>query len=150
MSPTLTPPERVLQAEPDEREGMSALRELLESSAQHETGTFVIGPDGERLALPATAFAALQAVAEAMASGQTITLIPHGQELTTQQAADLLHVSRPHLVKLLERGALPFHKVGTHRRVNMEDLLAYREVRTEERRRQLDELTRLGDEIGYL
>jgi excisionase family DNA binding protein len=150
MTATLRPPERLLHAEPEERDSMAALRDLLASVAEGTGVTRLLGPNGEQIELPAAAFEALQAVAQAMAAGQTITLIPHDQELTTQQAADLLHVSRPHLVKLLERGDLPFHRVGTHRRVLMEDLLAYRARRAQERRRQLDELTRLSDELGYL
>jgi excisionase family DNA binding protein len=150
MTETLTPPERLLHAEAAERDVMAALRDLLATAAESEGVTRVTGPNGETIDLPAPAFEALQAVAQAMASGQTITLIPHDQELTTQQAAEILHVSRPHLVKLLERGDLPFHKVGTHRRVRMQDLIAYRGIRAEERRRQLDELTRLSDELGYL
>ena len=74
-----------------------------------------------------------------------------GKELTTQEAADLLHVSRPHLVKLLDEGTIDHYKVGTHRRVRIEDVLAYRERRATVRREKLDELTRLSEELegGY-
>ncbi|MGO9749926.1 MAG: helix-turn-helix domain-containing protein, partial [Solirubrobacteraceae bacterium] len=111
----------------------------------------LIGPDGEILELPPSAFYALKAIVQAMANGQTITLLPHGKELTTQQAAEILHVSRPHLVKLLNEGALPFHRVGTHRRIRIEDVLAYRAARASTRRGKLDELARLSEEIpgGY-
>ena len=86
-----------------------------------------------------------------MARGQTITLVPHGEELTTQEAADLLHVSRPYLIRLLAEGVLPHHRVGTHRRLLVEDVLAYRERRAVERRRQLRELTQLSEAVpgGY-
>jgi excisionase family DNA binding protein len=150
MNGPLPPPERLLHGEPDERDSAGALRDLLESVAEGAGEFRLLGPDGEEVELPATALEALRSVAQALAAGQTITLIRHDRELTTQQAADLLQVSRPHLVKLLERGDLPFHKVGTHRRVRAEDLLAYRARRAEERRRQLDELTQLSDELGYL
>jgi len=86
-----------------------------------------------------------------MARGQTMTLVPHGKELTTQEVADLPHVSRPHLVKLLDEGSVPHHKVGTHRRVRVEDVLDYRERRGAIRRTKLDELARMSEELegGY-
>ena len=75
----------------------------------------------------------------------------HGQELTSQEAAGLLGVSRPHLIKLLDRGELPFHRVGTHRRIRIEDVLEYRERRRAERKAGLDELARLSEHLpgGY-
>jgi excisionase family DNA binding protein len=72
-------------------------------------------------------------------------------ELTAQEAADLLHVSEPHLVKLLDAGTLPHRQVGTDRHVRLKDALAYREQRAETRREKLDELTHLSEELpgGY-
>lgn len=86
-----------------------------------------------------------------MADGRSITLVPHDKELTTQEAADILHVSRPHLIKLLDRGDFPFHRVGTHRRIRIEDVLTYRDRRDAERSAALDELTKLSEELpgGY-
>lgn len=82
------------------------------------------------IGLPDAAFEALKLIVHALARGQTITIIPHDKELTAQAAADLLHVSRPDVIKLLEAGELPFHRVGTHRRIRLEDVIAYRERRT--------------------
>ena len=82
-----------------------------------------------------------------VASGKAVTLVPAGVMLTTQRAADILGVSRPHLSKLLKTGKIPFVPVGAHRRVRYADLMAYMDHRDAVRQAALDDLARLGQEF---
>ena len=98
--------------------------------------------------LPASLGVFLLDALEGMASGSSVAVIRKDTELTTQQAADLLNVSRPFLVGLLESGAIPFHKVGTHRRVRSDAVLRYKNTTDAARRRALDELAADAQELG--
>jgi excisionase family DNA binding protein len=111
-----------------------------------EPTTTLSGPNGEHLVLPPEVFEVLRGVVEALASGQAVTVAPVHQRLTTQEAADLLGVSRPTLVKLLEAGEIPFEQPGRHRRVRLVDVLAYRERASRERRAALDRMVDIADE----
>lgn len=79
--------------------------------------------------------------------GEGVTFVPIQKRMTTQQAADVLNISRPHFVKLLEEGVLPFEKIGRHRRVLARDLFAYKRARDEERENALNELLRADGEL---
>ena len=100
------------------------------------------------VAIPLAALTILTDVLAELANGNAVTVVPHHAELTTQQAADLLNVSRPHLVQQLEKGELPFHKVGTHRRIKMVDLMTYRRRTQENSRTALQELADQAQELG--
>lgn len=103
--------------------------------------------DGHDLILPREALALLRDLLANMAQGNGVTIVPMHAELTTQQGADLLNVSRPYFVGLLETGKIPFRKVGTHRRVLYEDLIAYKKKRDKESEELLDELTRQAQDL---
>jgi excisionase family DNA binding protein len=94
-----------------------------------------------------------QAVLELLthiARGEMVTVVPYSAVLTTQEAADLLNVSRPFLTRLLDAGEIPHHRVGTHRRIRAEDLHTYKEQRDGKRGRALRELQRLGQEFDAI
>lgn len=107
--------------------------------------------DGADIELPAAAVQLLVHLLAQMAEGNAITLMPIHAELTTQQAADLLGVSRPFLVKELDDRKIPYRKVGTHRRVLFKDLMEYKEKMDAKRNEILDELTKQAQELdmGY-
>ncbi len=99
------------------------------------------------LDLPVGAVAMLMKILEAMASGRGVTLVPENAEMTTVEAAEILNVSRPFLIKLLDDNVLPHRKVGKHRRIRMEDVMAYKSKIDQEREVVLDELAREAQEI---
>lgn len=108
----------------------------------------LVALNGDTLEVPEPIFKVLLEIIPLMAQGHSIGLVPLHKELTTQQAADLLNVSRPFLVKLLDQGAIPHTKTGTHRRVLFEDVMEYKRRRSRERKEALDALTALGEKYG--
>jgi excisionase family DNA binding protein len=146
---TLTPEDRQLAQESSRK-----LARLLAARKARKRFHVSIVPDDtpeEALPIPLPAFRMLTAILTEMAKGNAVTLMPVHAELTTQEAADLLHVSRPFLVGQLEKGAIPYRKVGTHRRVLFRDLMAYKHAMDGKRLQALDELTAQAQELdmGY-
>jgi len=107
--------------------------------------------DHEVVSLPGSALQLLNVILAHMAQGHMINIVPSHYELTTQQAADLLNVSRPFLIGLLESNQIPYHKVGTHRRIRFNDLMDYKNEYEKQREAALDELAKEAQEwgIGY-
>lgn len=110
----------------------------------------ISGSNGEsdQFVLPGHVMQILLDVLSEMSNGNAISLIPHNQEVSTQEAANILNVSRPFLIKLLEGGNIPFHKIGTHRRVKLQDILTYKQQIDEKRNQVLDELSELSQSEG--
>jgi excisionase family DNA binding protein len=124
------------------------VRELDDALAKNRGTAKLRTPSGEEIELPHSVFEVLVRVVHEMARGNAVRVLPVHAELTTQQAANLLGVSRPYLVGLLEEGEIPFRKVGSHRRVRLDDLLVYKDKRDRERRSALNELAAESQELG--
>lgn len=111
-------------------------------------GAALVGPHNEKVDLPESVYSILKDVVRYMAAGRAITLVPQKEQLTTQLAADILGFSRPHLIKLLESGMIPYIKVGNHRRLMLKDVIAFQKLRDKARRAALDELAREAFQDG--
>jgi excisionase family DNA binding protein len=108
----------------------------------------LIGPGGESIELPVAIYEVLTAVADDLRRGYSVTIMSLGAVLTTAQAAELLNVSRPHVVKLIDEGQIPHHMAGSHRRVALADLLRYKERRDQARDEALAKMHQIADEAG--
>ncbi len=109
----------------------------------------LLGPSGEAVQLPRSVHDVLIRVVRELAQGNAVTVVPVHAELTTQQAADLLNVSRPYLIGLLDQGVLPYARTaGNHRRLRLADVLTYKRARDIERRAALDETSAEAEGLG--
>jgi len=130
---------------PQDHTQVDALLRQLQDGA---TTAVLEAPNGHRVALPPEIYTVLLDITKAMAEGRAITIAPHEQVLSTQQAADLLGVSRPTLVAILERGEVPYTQPGRHRRVRLADVLNYQHHQRHTRRQVLDSLTQEAEKLG--
>jgi excisionase family DNA binding protein len=120
----------------DQREILDIYQKLRTAEAK------LVGPDGRAQLLPNSLYAFLCTLLADLKSGYSVTLLQSNASLTTVEAAKLLGVSRQHLIGLLEKAEIPYHKVGTHRRLYARDVLAYKAMRDTGRRKILDDLAR--------
>jgi excisionase family DNA binding protein len=139
----------VLEVRPGEvapRE-LAAFERVLEPLRRGQAARLV-GPDGDAIELPEEIHELLVSIIENLKAGNGVTVIPMHAELTTVEAAELLNVSRPFLIKQLEAGALAYHMVGTHRRLRLADVLAYRDRMDEQAEEALGAMTAEAEDLG--
>jgi len=139
-----TPVEAPIGDQPAIRE----LEELFSRAALGGSPRPTIGAETLTLALPEPLFQVISQAVRILAQGDAVSIVPVHKELTTQQAADILNVSRPHLITLLESGVIPFSRTGKHRRVKFGDIMLYKRERDARRRSALAELTRMSEDLG--
>lgn len=132
---------------PPATEAGASVAVLYEFLAEAEDVTLHSGAQAP-VAMPPEVLEALRAIVGAMVTGRAVSVAPRETVLTTQQAADLLGVSRPTLVKLLESGRIPFAKPGRHRRIRLEDVMDYQQRTAIARRQVLSDMTREGAEAA--
>ena len=135
----------LIAASESERPALYKIEHILEHA---DVAPKLVGPNGETIELPPSVFNVLRQVIYHMMRGRAIFIFPEQQELTTQEAADILNVSRPYLIKLLEENKIPYTTVGSHRRIRLSDLMSYKKLRDAARKRALDEIARISQESG--
>jgi excisionase family DNA binding protein len=126
-----------------EHANIRALRQLVQ-----EGSVKIVGATGRRAELPRAVAGLLDEILKNMQAGKSVSVVSDHQQLTIQRAANLLGVSRPFMVRLLEEGELTFHMAGSHRRVYLKDLLAYKKRRDEERHDSINRMARMELEAG--
>ena len=143
-------------SEEDQKIAISSVSDLKNTSfrdAKAEEGSvsIQIQETGECITVPKKALSLMFSIIDTMADGKSVTLLSSDSEISTQQAADILNVSRPHVIKLLEKGDIPFKKVGSHRRILLKDLTEYHNKLQQIREQNLNFLAKQAQtlNLGY-
>lgn len=146
-----TSPPPTLPTEQEAKLARESSRLLAACIGHGERARLKVIDGNQEVDVPVSALRMLVDILAQMADGNAVTIVPYHAELTTQQAADFLNVSRPHLVGLLERNELPYRKVGSHRRILFKDLVEFQQRSRVERKKALDELAAQAQELqqGY-
>jgi excisionase family DNA binding protein len=148
MSPAILEREPITSSE-SEHPALVQVESLLSGPGADQRGRpRLVGPSGEEIELPEPLFQVLREAVHHLLQGDSVSIAPVHKLLTTQQAAELLNVSRPYLVRLLEAGEIPHTRTGTHRRIRLGDLLAYGRERDVQRREGLARLSRTSQKLG--
>ena len=128
-------------------ESYNALARVLEQ-LREDNPEIEIEETKDKIRVPLGALKLLAKILEATSQGKLVSIVPVATEMTTQAAADLIGCSRPHLVKLLEEGQIPFTKIGRHRRVKFEDVMAYKKRMKAEQEKLIIEIMNADEESG--
>ena len=150
MSPAVFEREPITLAASHRTEAAAAAKAVSAAIQEHDgTSLVMVTLDNQqRVTVPLPALVVLADILGEMGRGRAVLVVPYGAELTTQQAADLLNVSRPYVVKLIESGVLPARKVGPRRRVLFEDLMNFKRADDADRRDVARQLTAEAEEMG--
>jgi excisionase family DNA binding protein len=144
MNALLDHPDTAIPSDEDAKLATEASRVL----AKNPGAELKVQVNNETMVLPRAARHLLSHLLTEMSRGNAVTLIPVHAELTTQEAADYLNVSRPYLIQLLESGKIKYHKTGTHRRVKFVELEEYRRKTEAARQKAMEELALQAQELG--
>jgi excisionase family DNA binding protein len=137
-----------ITAREEDRPNLIKLEDLLEHLEPSTISSQLISTSGEAIDLPQPVLNLLRQMVHELLQGNSVTIVPIHKELTTQEAADILNVSRQYLVELLEAKAIPHTKVGTHRRIRFGDLMNYKNDRDAKRREGLSQMTKKSQKLG--
>ncbi len=136
---------QTITAREEDRPNLIKLEDLLEPST---ISSQLISTSGEAIDLPQPVLNLLRQMVHELLQGNSVTIVPIHKEFTTQEAADILNVSRQYLVELLEAQAIPHTKVGTHRRIRLGDLMNYKNDRDAKRQEGLSKMTKKSQKLG--
>jgi len=134
-------------AEEREQQALDQLEALLSMFEGTKTPIY-IGVQGQEALLPESVVALLRQSVHQLAQHKIVTIVPRNRELTTQEAAEILNVSRPYIIRLLDQGRIPYTRTGTHRRIRFDDVARYKAERDAARKQALDDLAHLNQEMG--
>ena len=140
------PPLESVMAQEPEKSSIKHLESILQLEGAQPK---LVGVDGQEIHIPESVYQILHQAVHALALGKVISVVIQDRELTTQKAADILKVSRPYLIKLLDQGEIPCIRVGTHRRVRFDDLMKYKEERDTKRREGIKQFTQFLEAEGF-
>jgi excisionase family DNA binding protein len=146
--PLATLDHQPITAREEDRPNLIKLEDLLEHLEPSSISSQLISTSGEAIDLPQPVLNLLRQMVHELLQGNSVTIVPIHKELTTQEAADILNISRQYLVELLEAQAIPYSKVGTHRRIRFGDLMNYKNARDAKRREGLSQMTKKSQKLG--
>lgn len=129
-------------------EELTQLKKFEELLSKDSKLARLIGPDGKEMVLPVPVYETLRQAVHLLADGNAISIVPKAHELTTQEAAEILNVSRPFVIQLLEKDEIPFHLVGSHRRIQFSDVIQYKKRRDLNRRKAIRKIASISEEAG--
>jgi excisionase family DNA binding protein len=147
MPPTILD-HQPITARAEDRPALIKLEDLFDHLEPESTSFQLVSNSGAAIDIPTPVFNLMHQIVYELLQGNSITIVPIHKELTTQEAADILNVSRQYLVELLDTQVIPHTKVGTHRRIRFSDLMNYKNDRDAKRQQGISRMTKKNQQIG--